>query len=281
MKIKIFSCYHKNTPLLKNKVLEPIQVGKALAKVDLQILGDNTGDNISLKNPHYCELTATYWIWKNIKEVDYVGLFHYRRFFNFKDNARKVYHLPLSVIDDFGLDEQTIQKTIENYDLILPKITRPTRKTLYQNYKIGHVISDMDCVLDILGEKYPEMRDLAEDLLKNNSQGYFGNMLIAKKALFDEYAQWLFSILFEVEKRIHSDVLTRDAYQQRVYGFLAERMMNIFVAYKRQQGCRIKELPSVFVEEDLTAWRKYQYKMFKRRFFSAIGLGLKEWKDLI
>lgn len=35
-------------------------------------IGDNTGDNISLRNPNYCELTGLYWAWKNLK-CDYIG----------------------------------------------------------------------------------------------------------------------------------------------------------------------------------------------------------------
>lgn len=35
-------------------------------------IGDNTGDNISLRNSNYCELTGLYWAWKNLK-CDYIG----------------------------------------------------------------------------------------------------------------------------------------------------------------------------------------------------------------
>ena len=59
----------------------PVHVGRALhPDIDLGFAGDDTGDNISAKNPHYCELTALYWAWKNLA-ADYIGLVHYRRYF--------------------------------------------------------------------------------------------------------------------------------------------------------------------------------------------------------
>ena len=42
-------------------------------KADIGYTGDHTGDNISLKNANYCELTGLYWAWKNL-EADYIGL---------------------------------------------------------------------------------------------------------------------------------------------------------------------------------------------------------------
>ena len=48
------------------------------------ILRDDDGDNISAKNPYYCELTGLYFAWKNIK-ADAIGLVHYRRYFSMKN----------------------------------------------------------------------------------------------------------------------------------------------------------------------------------------------------
>lgn len=58
----------------------PLHVGRASAE-DLGYLGDDTGDNISLINCFYGELTGLYWIWKNYHSSDYAGLCHYRRYF--------------------------------------------------------------------------------------------------------------------------------------------------------------------------------------------------------
>lgn len=78
-KIQIAVAYHKDSKLIKNDCLLPIQVGKACSDIELDMQGDDTGDNISSKNFGYAELTAIYWLWKNSK-ADIKGLFHYRRF---------------------------------------------------------------------------------------------------------------------------------------------------------------------------------------------------------
>ena len=74
---------HKLYWMPSDSVYMPIHVGRE-GKADLGYVGDNTGDNISAKNPNYCELTALYWAWKNL-EADYVGLVHYRRYFTNKE----------------------------------------------------------------------------------------------------------------------------------------------------------------------------------------------------
>lgn len=70
-KVKIFSIYYSKQNLFHGKkaikmdIIEPIQTGKAATGLDLGILSDDTGDNISSKNPYYGELTCWYWVWKN------------------------------------------------------------------------------------------------------------------------------------------------------------------------------------------------------------------------
>ena len=73
-KIKILVCCHKPCDLPQDDIFLPIQVGAAISNVDLGIqrddqLNGHSCDNISAKNQSYCELTAVYWAWKNIKKL--------------------------------------------------------------------------------------------------------------------------------------------------------------------------------------------------------------------
>ena len=80
-KIKIIVATHKKYKMPEEEIYLPIQVG-AEEKDGLGYQKDNEGENISLKNPYYCELTALYWAWKNYDKLgnpDYIGLMHYRR----------------------------------------------------------------------------------------------------------------------------------------------------------------------------------------------------------
>ena len=80
MSVTVFTMTHKKFPTPGDPIYVPVQVGRARA-ADLGYIGDDTGVNISEKNCYYGELTGVYWVWKNIKTSDYVGICHYRRYF--------------------------------------------------------------------------------------------------------------------------------------------------------------------------------------------------------
>ena len=56
---------HKYSDILEDDSFFHVQVGAANNQTDLSIHRDDQGDNISRKNPNYCELTGLYWFWKN------------------------------------------------------------------------------------------------------------------------------------------------------------------------------------------------------------------------
>lgn len=60
MDIKILVATHKKAHMPLDEMYLPIRVGNVLAKDDIGYKGDDTGENISEKNPYFCELTALY-----------------------------------------------------------------------------------------------------------------------------------------------------------------------------------------------------------------------------
>ena len=67
LNVKILVCCHKQDIFAKQEPYFPIHVGRALSQNNLDITGDDTGENISEKNSSYCELTGLYWAWKILR----------------------------------------------------------------------------------------------------------------------------------------------------------------------------------------------------------------------
>lgn len=256
--IQIFVSCHKECVVPDVPLLRPIQVGAALAERRLAgMLHDDEGENISAKNKSYCELTAQYWAWKNA-DADYYGFFHYRRYLSFAReplpaDAFGEAHLPCNdeaALQKCGIDGETMAKTIAQYDLIVPQEGGfPERSlNLYRQYCIApvHHKSDLDFVLGVIREDYPAMYPYAMRYIKRK-KGYFCNMFIMKKELFDEYNRWLFSILEKHEKAV--DISAYSDQAMRVHGFLAERLCGIFLDYvERTRSLRILKLQRVFFD---------------------------------
>ena len=65
----------------------------------------------------------------------------------------------------------------------------------------------------------------------SGNETYFGNMIVTSKELFDKYAEWLFTIFFEVQKRIDMET-DKDSYHRRVFGFISEFLLLVWVRVK-------------------------------------------------
>ncbi len=62
--IKIIIASHKKYQKPVENIYLPVQVGAEGKEKIEGYTQDNTGENISTKNPNYCELTGLYWAWK-------------------------------------------------------------------------------------------------------------------------------------------------------------------------------------------------------------------------
>ena len=146
----------------------------------------------------------------------------------------------------------------------MPKRIGSSKNTLEKEYKKEHIGSDWDKMIEVIKELYPNDYDIVASEF-NQRKFYPLNMLIARRELFDEYCEWLFSILFELEKRI---TISNDPYQARVFGFLSERLMGVFVKKKK---LKVKELKVIEIREDGTIYVELP------KFLRSI---LKRWKEL-
>ncbi len=279
--VDINICYHKQSKnYLKNDILSPIQVGAALSKIDLGIAKDNTGDNISAKNKNYCELTALYHLWKN-SNADYKGLMHYRRLFDLSCGTKRWFHgFPDHAANLFLLNKNTVNAILSQYDLVLPmKRIVQKNKNLYDHYKKHHFITDLDKCLELIEQKYPQIYPTTVDVLKNKNELYLYNMFIASKEFVNDYASWLFDILFSLEAEIQADVETRNEFQKRVYGFLSERLFTVYVEYRKTQGLKVKEVPVVYDETNKKRFDIFQSRTKLYRKLVRLGIRRPHWKE--
>lgn len=179
-------------------------------------LSDDVGDSISDKNQSFCELTGVYWLWKNTRE-EYVGIEHYRRYFSING-------------------EEEVLNLLKDYDVILPE-KNAFSESVRKQYEHHHFKEDLDAIERIIGERYPAYQAAFCEVMEEKSI-HAWNMMICKRELFDHYCEWLFDVLFCYEKQ-RKNFVNVEGYQKRVFGFLAERLLNVWV---RAHQLKVREM---------------------------------------
>jgi hypothetical protein len=254
--VSIMVAAHKSYDFPSDDGFLPVQVGCELAQNKLDIAGDNTGDNISHFNKSFCELTGLYWMWKN-QSSDFYGLAHYRRYF------RPIDDQGIAVAGKHVASSADMLKQLENHDVVLSKPRNYWVESVRKHYENAHNASDLAVLQKVIAEKYPDYSPAFERVMGRSSVCLY-NMFFMRAELFDSYCQWLFSILFEVEQRI--PYKSYGPYQGRVFGFMAERLLNVWVEHSIPKD-RVKHLPVINLEGE---------NLFKK----AIGLLERKFKGV-
>lgn len=214
---------------------------------------DDTGENISSKNNTYCELTGLYWMWKNSK-ADIIGLVHYRRYFAKRKYGKR-------------LEKEDLEKIFKNYDIILPKRTTSLFNNVYEDYAHWNYAKDLDLCKEVITEQCPEYIDSFDKVMKGNSLYYY-NMFIAPKEIISKYCQWVFPILEEVEKRV--DMTGYDDYQKRIYGFLTERLFDVWID---KENLKVKECELKVIGKKLNIHMFIAKRWITRQFYKKFYVG--------
>lgn len=218
--VKIIIATHKKYQMPEDAIYLPVQVGSE-GKEGIGYQKDNEGENISLKNPYYCELTGLYWAWKNLNS-DYIGLVHYRRHFTYSKRIPKKEEDKFKIL----LNKDEIEKILENTDIVLPKKRKYYIENLYDHYKHTMYIEPLDETRKIIKEKYSEYIEEFDKLHTRNSSHMF-NMFIMKKEILNNYCTWLFDILFELEKRVPPEKY--DSFHARYLGRISELLLDVWI----------------------------------------------------
>ena len=226
-----------------------LQVG-AEGKEKYGYLRDNIGNHISGKNANYCELTGLYWIWKNTDD-SYKGLVHYRRYFGRNNLSNKISDI---------CSYEYLLNCLKSVDIVLPYV-----EYFKQNAKeeiLLHCCTEeiFDKLRQIIETKYPDYIETYDRYFNENKASLF-NMLFCKREIFNAYCEWLFSILFVLEKQV--DLAKLNTYQQRLYGFLSERLLNVWVIKNKLV---VKHLPVIHMELPVFDRIRLVRRRFTNRF---------------
>ena len=152
MRPSLYTAYHNTAPLISCPSVVPIHVGRMGAESPLaDMIGDDTGDNISDQNGAYCELTALYWAWKNDTNSTHIGLMHYRRVMDVAGD----YVAPQAEIfvPRFDIPAWTTRTqdwlACNTVDVIVPKVHLMGRN-VRENYARLSQVQDLDLARDII-----------------------------------------------------------------------------------------------------------------------------------
>lgn len=242
--IQIVVAGHKPTEMPSDRMYLPVQVNAAENPSIAGFQPDNEGDNISVMNFRYCELTALWWAWRNLN-ADYIGMCQYRRFFCTlgKKSGRTLGDV-LSLVE--------ARQLLEQADVILPVPRNYRVQTLAQHFQ-GYSFAepdDMNMFRASIQKIAPDYVK-AFDRVMARRKGHMCNMFVLRRDLLNEYCMWLFAVMSELDLRI-------DEKRTRILGYFAEHMIDIWTEHN---GIGYVETGSVFLDRDNEIRKKLGYAL--------------------
>ena len=191
----------------------PIEVGAALRenfKYDLH--DDLTDDNVSIKNPEWCEVTAIYWIWKHTYS-DIIGLYHYRRLYK--------------------LSRKQIIRYLGKFDMIATFIDKEISVAeVFRHYCPS---GSLETALEQIKHAEPDYYDTALEVLRGNWY-YCCNLFVMSMDLFNAYCEWLFPLVFQIENAAEQ----KNTKDPRYIGYIVEIIL--FNTYIRKHQLNVMHI---------------------------------------
>jgi|GEM_PF-3038700 len=192
----------------------PIEVGATKRENFLYELRDDTGDNISIENSYYGELTGLYWVWKNaeLSNYRYVGYSHYNK------------RLSISPAN------------AEEY-----LCRRPSGWIVYEEVSIpAHSDPhEWNILTKIIKEDYSSYFESFQNLYREDGSSdrcNSANMFITSIEELNNYCEFLFSVCEKLREKLGDN--KKDRFDRRYCAFFAERLLSVYIlANKREKLC--------------------------------------------
>lgn len=247
-KLTVYVAAHKEVERYISDCYQLLHVGAANATADYGYLRDDTKENISSKNPYWCELTGLYWIWKNVSDEKNIGFCHYRRY-----PSKNKYALNSCAAI---LRETEMLELLDDCDILLPYQSRKCNLNSRCKTKADLEKSREYLYIRRAMQKYEPsyLQELDECFLADSM--CFGNIFITSKKILDQYCEWLFNLLFSIEE----DVISCNDLRPRELGYLSEWLLNVWVKHNK---LKVKYISTVFMEEKKDL--KFYVKMILER----------------
>ena len=246
---------------LKNlKKLNYIPVGLGDRNYSNEWLRDNTGKNISKKNPFYGEYTFYYWVWKNLLELTpdntWLGFTGYRYHWS-KNNIMRSDEIT-NIINKENFQNyilRDIPSEWNDYEVILgekmyvnnwkfSKIFKHAKRKFFTNptyflksnqniklhFDVFHGEGYLDKAINLLDDKE---KDDFRNFVHSQNAFHRENLFFCKsKSLMQNYFSSVFNWLKNCESEFGFDL---EGYSlRRIYAFLAERYLSYwFQKYSR------------------------------------------------
>ena len=250
-----------------------IHAGKKNSKVNLEIQGDDTGDNISELNSKINEMTVIYWTWKNTRS-DYVGFSMYRRFFAVKDHfsidRASTDYFPIGKNYEHILTMNEAKKLLQDCDIVVgtPSANATSFELDYREYDSG-LYEDQTYfpATDIPSKKYVEgcriyrkyfeqyQPEYLETLDKVESSHLLitNTMFFCRWELFSKYCEFIFSILLPAAQANFEG--------NRLLSYKAERAFTVFCVHN---NLRIKYIPILLYPDKDSTEETFDREKFYR-----------------
>lgn len=264
-KINIFLPYNNVNYVYSSNVFHQIFVGDVCNKITTKAFIDKTENNIAKKHKYYGELTGYYWLLKNFfcsLDSEYIGFCQFYHFLDFNSEKPVSQKTTNMYVDDFQkafetYTEDEVYKCVKNHDVVIAE-KKTVTETAKNYYLKSYSEKYLNLTINVIKEVSPELSKEANEFIQSCSIYPFGTFIM-KKEFMMEFLDWLFNILFNIERKTNLNTLNTLDNIDSV--FISECFLNIWLLHKQKTSdFKIRTLNRIETFYDI---KKYITKCMK------------------